>query len=420
MEIAMMDQHAVEEKMSRLLDARRPGHNLPQPFYTDRDVFDYDVREIFGRSWLLIGFEIEFPKPGSYMALTIGRSPIVILRGQDGVLRGFFNSCRHRGAQILEDGCGTARRLICPYHQWAYNDHGALTGARMPADFDKSTHGLKPIHVRTVAGTVYICLAEEAPDFSEFAEKMQPLLAPHDLLNAKIAHQYTLTEKGNWKLVMENARECYHCAARHPELSPSFPIDASGHFEASNNVDLVGFEERMTSLGLPCGPVEGSWWQAVRFPLREGFRSMTVDGSACANKLMCDVNGGDIGSMRWALEPHSFAHALGDITFMFQCLPVGPEETIVYAKWLVHKDAVEGVDYQLDHLLQVWNETNLQDRDLVENNQRGVNSIGFVPGPFSTQSESLALRFTDWYVNRVRELLPRPEGNVVNFRQAGG
>ncbi len=397
----MLDQHAVEEKMARLLEARRPGYNLPQPFYTDRDVFDYDVREIFGRSWLLIGFEIEFPKPGSYMALTVGRSPIVILRGQDGVLRGFFNSCRHRGAQILADGCGTARRMVCPYHQWGYNDHGALVGARMPAEFDKSTHGLKPIHVRTVAGTVYICLAEDAPDFSEFAEKMAPLLAPHDLLNAKVAHQYTLMEKGNWKLVMENARECYH-------------------FEASNTVDLAGFEARMTALGLPCGPVEGSWWQAVRFPLRAGFKSMTVDGSACVNKLMCDVNGGDVGSLRWALEPHSFAHALGDITFMFQCLPVGPEETIVYAKWLVHKDAVEGVDYQLDHLLQVWNETNLQDRDLVENNQRGVNSLGFVPGPFSTQSESLALRFTDWYVNRVRELLPRPEGNVVSFRQAGG
>jgi Rieske 2Fe-2S family protein len=98
---------------------------------------------------------------------------------------------------------------------------------------------------------------------------------------------------------------------------------------------------------------------------------------------------------------------------------VGPEETLVVAKWLVHKDAVEGVDYQLDHLLQVWNETNLQDRDLVENNQRGVNSLGFVPGPFSEQSESLALRFTDWYVNRVRDLLPRPSAQIHTLRQAG-
>jgi Rieske 2Fe-2S family protein len=416
----MLDQRVVEDRIGALLDTRLPGHNLPQAFYTDRDIFDFDVREIFGRSWLMIGFEIEMPLPGNYMAMTIGRTPIVLLRGQDGVLRGFFNSCRHRGAQILADGCGTARRLTCPYHQWTYSEKGALIGAaKMPAGFEKSDHGLKPIHVRTVAGSVYACLAEEAPAFEEFAEKMIPLLAPHDLLNAKIAHQYTLTERGNWKLVMENARECYHCAARHPELSPSFPIDAGGHFETSGQVDLESFEDRMTALGLPCGPVEGSWWQAVRFPLREGFRSMTVDGSACVKKPMCDVNGGDVGSMRWALEPHSFAHALGDFTFMFSALPVGPEETIVVAKWLVHKDAVEGVDYQLDHLLQVWNETNLQDRDLVENNQRGVNSLGFVPGPFSEQSESLALRFTDWYVNRVRELLPRPSAQIHTLRQAG-
>jgi Rieske 2Fe-2S family protein len=416
----MLDQRVIDEKIAALLETRRPGHNLPQPFYTDRDIFEFDMREIYGKSWLLIGFEIEMPSPGSYLALTIGRSPIVILRGQDGVLRGFFNSCRHRGAQILADGCGEARRLICPYHQWMYDDRGTLKGAaKMPADFDKSAHGLKPIHVRAVAGTVYACLAETPPDFQDFAEKMAPLLAPHDLLNAKIAHQYTLTERGNWKLVMENGRECYHCAARHPELTPSFPIDAGGHFETSGHVDLHAFEHRMTALGLPCGPVDGGWWQAVRFPLRAGFASMSMDGAPCVKKPMCAINGGDIGSMRWALEPHSFAHALGDFTFMFSALPVGPEETLVVAKWLVHKDAVEGVDYDLDNLLRVWNETNLQDRELVENNQRGVNSSGFVPGPFSEQSESLALRFVDWYDSRVRELLPRPSATLHSMRKAG-
>lgn len=405
----MLDQSAFRETIAELLATRRPGHTLPQAFYTDRDIFDFDLREIYGRSWLMIGFEAEIPDPGSYMALTIGRSPIVVLRGQDGVLRGFFNTCRHRGAQILPDGCGTTARLACPYHQWLYDETGQLRGAgRMPRDFDKSAHGLIPIHVRTVAGTVYVCMAEAAPDFTEFHDRLAPMLAPHDLLNAKVAAQYTLIERGNWKLVMENARECYHCAARHPQLATSFPVDARGNFESAGQVDLVKFTARLEALGLPCAPVEGTWWQASRFALRRGNASMSVDGAPCVKKPMCTVNGGDIGSMRWALEPNSFAHALGDFAFAFTAIPLAPEETLVTAKWLVHKDAQEGTDYIKADLMRVWDETNLQDRELVENNQRGVNSIGYIPGPFSTSSESLARRFTDWYADRVHELTLPP------------
>jgi Rieske 2Fe-2S family protein len=405
----MLDRRAVDELIGDLMATRRPGHSLPGAFYNDPAIFDFDLREIFGKSWLLVGFEVEVTAPGSYLAVTIGRSPIVVLRGQDGELRGFFNSCRHRGAQILPDGCGTAARLMCPYHQWMYDDHGALRGAgRMPRDFDRSQHGLKPIHVRTVAGTVYVCLADDAPDFTEFHDKLAPMLAPHGMLNAKVAAQATLVERGNWKLVMENARECYHCSARHPQLAVSFPTDARGNFLKSERPDIPDFKQQMESMGLPSEPIEGPWWQASRFALREGNESITIDGKPCVKVPMCTVNGGDVGSMRWALEPHSFCHALGDFTFMFIALPVAPEETIVIAKWLVHKDAQEGIDYTLDDLVNVWNETNLQDRDLVENNQRGVNSIGYQPGPYSQSSESLAIRFVDWYTDQVMAAVPQP------------
>src|ERR1700712_2511077 len=271
----MRDQGLIPEriasKVATSLAMRRPGHNLPQAFYTDPDIFDFDLREIYGRSWLLVGFEIEIPEIGNTMALTIGRSPILLMRGRDGMLRGFFNSCRHRGAQILPDGCGTARVLVCPYHAWTYDDTGALRGAsKMQPDFDKSPHGLKPIHVRTVAGAVFVCLAEDAPEFEEFHDKLAPLLAPHDLLHAKVAVEYTLTERANWKLVMENGRECYHCAAKHPELSMSFPIDAGGHFDSIGSEDALAFDAHMDQLELPRGPVGGDWWQAGGFALRRG------------------------------------------------------------------------------------------------------------------------------------------------------
>ncbi|MBS3023757.1 MULTISPECIES: aromatic ring-hydroxylating oxygenase subunit alpha [Acidiphilium] len=397
-----MPDTPLRNRLSALLAQRPPRHTLPQAFYTDPEIFEFDLREIYGRSWLLIGLETEIPDPGSYLAMTIGRSPILLLRGQDGVLRGFFNTCRHRGAQILADGCGHAQRLLCPYHQWMYDDTGALRGAgRMPREFDKSAHGLRPIHVRTVAGTVYVCLAAEPPEFDAFHDHLAPMLAGHDLGNAKLAAECTLFERGNWKLVMENARECYHCGAGHPELARSFPTDVRGNFSTAGMVDLPGFIARMEALGLPSAAVQGEWWQASRFPLRDGNVSMTMDGTPCVAKPLCHVNGGDVGSLRWALEPHCFAHAVGDFLIIFSALPLAPQETLVVAKWYVHKDAEEGVDYTRDGLMHVWNETNLQDRALVELNQRGVNSLGYVPGPYSEASESLAIGFTDWYVNSV-------------------
>ena len=112
---------------------------------------------------------------------------------------------------------------------------------------------------------------------------------------------------------------------------------------------------------------------------------------------MCDIDGGDLGSMRWAIDPHMFAHAAADHTFMFSAMPVGPCETHVFSKWLVHKDAVEGVDYHLDQLTDLWTRTNDQDKWLAENNQLGVNSPGYTPGPYSQDAEMLAQRLTDWY-----------------------
>jgi Rieske 2Fe-2S family protein len=126
---------------------------------------------------------------------------------------------------------------------------------------------------------------------------------------------------------------------------------------------------------------------------------------------MCDTAHGDIGSMRWALEPHSFAHATADTVFMFSAMPTGPEETVVTSKWLVHKDAVEGVDYDVESLTALWTKTNLQDLNLCENNQRGVNSLGYVPGPYSQEAEFLVMRFVDWYCNEARAYLDREAGD---------
>jgi Rieske 2Fe-2S family protein len=393
-------------RIRALLDSRRPGHALPREFYTDADIFSFDLDAIHHRSWILVGFEVELPTPGTTLAFNIGRSPVVVVRGRDMALRAFHNSCRHRGAQICPNGLMKRPRLVCPYHQWAYDLEGRLVHAtRMAPDFDPAEHGLRPVALRTIAGTVYVCLSETPPDFEAFHDAFEPMLAPHQLHLGKVAFEATLVEKANWKLVMENARECYHCASNHPELSVTFPIGRKTLTDAEQQEINETFGVRMAEQGLPVGPVEGAWWQAGRFPLNAGTQSLTMDGRPCVDRTIGHVGNGDVGSLRWALEPHSFAHALGDYVFMFSATPTAPEETVVTAKWLVSAEAVEGVDYTVPRLTELWDRTNLQDRDLAENNQRGVRSAGFIPGPYSPNAESLVLRFVDWYCAKAGEYI---------------
>jgi Rieske 2Fe-2S family protein len=386
------------DKIAGLLSQRLPGHGLPQGLYTDPDAFAFDMEAIFARQWIMVGFEAEVKRPGSWMAVNVGPWPVLITRDRGGELHAFHNTCRHRGAQVCPAGKGQAARLVCPYHRWTYELSGELAhAARMGPGFEPAGHGLSRVHLESLGGVLFVCLAEEPPPIAAFKHAFEPLIAPHRLDRAKLAFENVLVEKANWKLAMENARECYHCPTAHPELARFFPVGASAHFDYGEDQRQEVFAARMGEIGLPIGPVEGDWWQAIRFVLNEGCVSTTMDGRHSVERLMCEVGGGDVGSLRWAVEPNGFAHATADQLFMFTAMPLGPQETVIVSKWLVHEDAVEGVDYAVDDLTVLWNRTNLQDRDLVENNQAGVNSPGFRPGPFSPEAEALAIRFVDWY-----------------------
>lgn len=386
--------------ISALLRSRPAGHSLPQGFYNSAAAFEFDLAAIFGTSWLFVGFEAEIRRPGDYLSFLVGRWPVIVVHGRDGEIRAFHNSCRHRGSILCKPGQGSAARIVCPYHSWTYGLDGRLLAAsRMPADFEKRAHGLKPVHLERIAGALFLCMADTPPDISTMRRELTPLLAPHNLEHAKLAYQSTLVEYANWKLVMENGRECYHCASGHPELAHSFPIHASAYFDFADD-SATRFERRMADIAMPVGPVGEAWWQAVRFPLNDGAVAMTTSGQFSVGKLMCAAGDGNIGSLRWAVEPNNFCHSTSEYTFAFSAIPVSPTETHVVSKWLVHEDAVEGVDYDLPTLTHLWTQTNLQDKEFAENNQLGVNSPGYSPGPYSPDAESLTLRFVDWYCDR--------------------
>jgi glycine betaine catabolism A len=400
----MYDPHRVD----RFLHQRKPDHSLPQAFYVDPELYEFDLQAIFYRNWHMVGFEVELGPPGSYLATTVGRSPIIVLRGKHGNVLGFHNSCRHRGAQICKTGGGISPRLVCPYHQWTYDLDGRLLSARGAEDaFNLAAHGLIPIRVEAVAGCIYVALSVDAPDFSPFREALQRALAPHNLLDGKVVHVAELIENANWKLVLENARECHHCGARHPELGRAFPVEIGESAAFLEREATSPFMNQMTALGLTTAGQTADWWQISRLPLKDGYVSFSIDGKPLVEKPLTNANGGQLGSLRWAIEPCNFCHVSSDCAFAFNVNATGPVSTIVTAKWLIHKDAVEGVDYSMDRLIYLWDQTNAQDRDLAENNQRGVNSVAYAPGPYSRYSEPSVRRFVDWYCLQSSQFLEK-------------
>jgi len=389
-------------EMLQLLRTRRKQYSLPQPFYTDASFYELDLKGVWERRWILAGLECEIRQPGEYFVVTIARSSVVVLRNDDGEIAAFFNTCRHRGSTICPPGRGKARSLACPYHQWTYNFKGQLTYAGgMHGEFDPSGIALKRVQVAVFSGMIFVCLTDDAPDLKAFSAALEPYLVPHDLANAKLAWSEDLVINANWKLVVENSRECYHCPARHPELVRTFFLRFDVNFEAA----LAKHAHLCEQAGLVAGAAMGRDFQLGRMPLTDNAISMTMDGKAVCTKLLGNVPHSDIGSMRWFHFPSMFAHVLADYAFFFRLLPLSVDQTLVTSKWLVNPAAEEGPDYDTKELAELWSVTNDQDRDLCERNQEGVRSIGFQPGPYSQTREGHVIKFVEWYADSMEDWL---------------
>jgi Rieske 2Fe-2S family protein len=272
---------------------------------------------------------------------------------------------------------------------------------------------LKPVACESVAGYIFICLADKPADFRPFRTMMEPYFAPHNLVDAMVAHETTIVEKGNWKLVWENNRECYHCAGNHPSLCRTFPEDPS--FINSEAGAAVGpvvarFSERCEAAGAPSAYRIGDAgdWRFVRTPLLGSGESYTMDTKAAVALPNSSLPFRDGGALLKFLYPGTWNHFLADHAIVFRVTPISPTETEVVTKWLVHKDAVEGRDYDLKRLTEVWIATNDEDREVVENNQRGICSPAYEPGPYSPTHEGGLIQFTDWYARTLIRAIAGP------------
>src|SRR5580658_10582222 len=150
--------------LSALIASRRPGFTLPAPFYLSPQVFARDLELIFGRHWIFVGTEPELAEPGDFFTVELGGDSIIVVRDDDLTVRAFHNVCRHRGARLRPAGSGIVGNLVCPYHQWTYNLKGELIQSpHMGENFELCKYPLKSVHLESLEGLLFICLASEPP-----------------------------------------------------------------------------------------------------------------------------------------------------------------------------------------------------------------------------------------------------------------
>ena len=411
--LVMPDSH---QALRSALQSVQHQHCLPANFYNCADIFASDMQLIFQKHWLFVGNEAELPEPGDYITVEVAGNSVIIIRDDDGQINALHNSCCHRGARICLDKSGSVGKLVCPYHQWIYEPNGQLIMARnMGDDFATAGYALAKVHLRSIEGLLFICLAEQPPsDIDQMAAEISPYLRPHALRDCKVAHQEDLIELGNWKLTMENNRECYHCDANHPELCNSFNQFSVG-FEL-NDDNREAYEDYMRQAeqctqdwerrGFASKAVEhmddrATGFRIERLVIENAGESQTLDTKVACQRLMGSISDPVLGDLHMWTNPNSWHHFMSDHAVTFSLLPISPDRSLLRTTWLVHKDAREGVDYQLDNLIRVWQQTNAQDAHLVAITQQGTRSSGYKPGPYSPASEHEVILGNNWYLKRV-------------------
>ena len=385
----------------------RKGHTLPRGLYVSDDAFAFDTQVMLKSVWLYACTVAHVKNPGDYFVFELAHNSIIIVRGRDNEVRAFWNSCRHRGAKICLEQRGRAPRLMCPYHQWTYGLDGQLLAARsMAEDFDKADHGLSAVALENVGGLIFICLNDNPPPIDRVKADIVDQIAVYNVDKLKVVVQDNYVEDANWKLVMENNRECYHCDAGHPELISVLGTTGFGK-DAPADAALQASRDEWRNLGIDRDLIEfpDGWWHRIaRLKLANGAVSQSIDGKLACQKLIGPFTEPDTSSLSVWTQPNSWHHFCCDHVVTFSLTPIAPDKTLLRTSWLVHEDAVEGVDFDPDHLAALWRKTNEQDGHFSAINHRGIASDGYAQGPYALE-EKLVDDFKTFYVSRAKAAL---------------
>ncbi|MGW8376629.1 aromatic ring-hydroxylating dioxygenase subunit alpha [Streptomyces sp. ODS28] len=357
------------------LIATLPGH-----CYTDPEVFRQEQEKIFESLWFCAVRSADLATPGAFRTVQVGRESVLVTRNRKGELRAFLNVCRHRGARLCTEESGQVRRALqCPYHAWTYDLDGRLAAAPnlggMP-DVDRDEYGLRAVSLREWLGYAWVCLSADPPSFEETVigaavERLGDAASIERYRTEGLAlgRRTTYDVAANWKLIVENFMECYHCATIHPELTEVLPEFANG--------------------------LAAQYYVGHGAAFSEETSGFTVDGSPGFARLPELAEDQDRRYYAMTVKPQVFVNLVPDHVIVHRMFPMAHDRTVVECDWLYAPEVIEsGAD--IERSAELFHRVNTQDFDACERTQPAMASRAYRHGGVLVPSEHHIRAFHDW------------------------
>jgi Rieske 2Fe-2S family protein len=332
-------------------------------------VFEWEQRHFFGGGWMCVARSEQLPEPGDQRAEAAGDGGVLLVRGEDGALRAFANTCRHRGHELLPCGEGARHNMIiCPYHGWSYSLSGELraaAGFRRAPGFDMTRWALPELPVTEWHGLVFVDGSGTSGSLEEALAELDEIVAPYEPERLVTAGRHDYDAAANWKILTENYHECYHCPSIHPELCRVSPPRSGENYAAA-------------------GAWVGGWMD-----LRDGMATMSLDGASGGVPL----RGLDGPGLRTVVYVNIFPNVLlslhPDYVMTHRLIPVAADKTGIECTWAFAPEAVARPGFDPGYAVEFWDITNRQDWTACESVQRGLASPHASPGPLSPDEDAV-------------------------------
>jgi len=359
------------------LEATLPGH-----CYTTAAFFRREVQGILHAEWFCVGREEELPERGSYLAVDVAGESLLVVRGEDAQLHAHHNVCRHRGSQLVPMPDATPRSgrfgavIRCPYHAWSYAHDGSLRGAPH-LDVDKTALALHGVQVTCWGGFVFVRIAAQGKSLPESLGAGVARIARYPLADLRIGQRIDYEVAANWKVILENYNECYHCGPVHPELCEIVPDFRRG---GGNGLD---------------------WADGI--PHREGAVTFTRSGTTTRAPFPGLDEHERVRHKGELFYPNLMLSLSMDHAAAFQIWPLAHDRTRVRCDFLFHRDEMVKPGFDPADAVELWDITNRQDWAICENVQRGMGSVAFTSG-FYAPMEDWSLDMRDYVRARISRL----------------
>ena len=360
---------------------------LPGRYYYDPAIYEMELERIFSQMWVCVGRADAITGAGVYEVVTVGRESIIVVRGRDDVLRAFLNVCRHRGARLCNEASGKLKGSIqCRYHAWTYGLDGRLIGAPnvlSDEQFERALFGLLPVALEVWEGLVWLNLGDDpAPIADQLNEPIierfggYAAFARYDVGNLKVGKRIAYDVQANWKLVLENFMECYHCGPMHPEFCRLLPGYKTGDVSDYVNGEAVS--------------------------LAENVEAFTITGKASRPPLPGLLPEDLRHYYGFVLQPNVLLNLLHDHVVMHWLIPNGPGRTVIMCDWLFDPQVMARADFDPMDAVEIFDIVNRQDWEVCELTQLGMGSKAYRSGGVYVPEERHIRAFADFVLERVR------------------